>query len=543
MRTSLRIFSLVATAHAHVSMLYRADQPAAIRNAQTATGNGRASVASPCGGANTFGSNGIGTMKDGDTITLDMRYAAGHNGAFRMAYACNGENTLSGDELEADAATLTATANDCTVTGANGDYGAGQGGGATASGQDPMSITCTLPLQNNIEPVNCVLGLLDQRDWGGCLDVSLVPAQAALPPAPPPAPFVPSSGTYYFSEAGKIDTSAGVKDTGTFSCCALATGALNVPTFPAGQPDGTPLTATFSDAVATNCPATVPDITLPPPANTASEPLVNPLSLTASENGNKYSGTYLIANQPYEVILSAGQLTFTNTGGQQPVVCDGAFALTDAPGSTSPPEELLVLAEFTLQGTVDDITDTIQQQIKQAVATAAQVSTDAVQLRFEPASVKLSAVITPPAGTDSATVKGSVQLALGTSVQATAAFGYVVEAPPVIVEATAAQAGVDGGGGLSNWGYAAIFLVIILFLVVAILGYLKFCGAKSDKQAAGGVTLNSVPPPPPTAPPPGGVTPLPPGWQPVQDPTSGQTYYYNNQTGATTWTHPAKGAV
>ena len=91
-------------------MLYRADQPAAIRNAQTATGNGRASVASPCGGANTFGSNGIGTMKDGDTITLDMRYAAGHNGAFRMAYACNGENTLSGDELEADAATLTATA-------------------------------------------------------------------------------------------------------------------------------------------------------------------------------------------------------------------------------------------------------------------------------------------------------------------------------------------------------------------------------------------------------------------------------------------------
>ena len=152
------------------------------------------------------------------------------------------------------------------------------------------------------------------------------------------------------------------------------------------------------------------------------------------------------------MILSAGQLTFTNTGGQQPIVCDGAFALTDAPGSTSPPEELLVLAEFTLQGTVDDITDTIEQQIKQAIATAAQVSTDAVQLRFEPASVKLSAVITPPAGTDSATVKGSVQLALGTSVQATAAFGYVVEAPPVIVEATAAQAGVDGGGGLSNWG-------------------------------------------------------------------------------------------
>ena len=168
------------------------------------------------------------------------------------------------------------------------------------------------------------------------------------------------------------------------------------------------------------------------------------------------------------MILSAGQLTFTNTGGQQPIVCDGAFALTDAPGSTSPPEELLVLAEFTLQGTVDDITDTIEQQIKQAIATAAQVSTDAVQLRFESASVKCSAVITPPAGTTSATIKSSVQLFLGTSILASAAFGIVVEAAPVISEVAIPDG--DDSNVIIIVG-AAVGGVVVLLLVAAAYWY------------------------------------------------------------------------
>uniref|UniRef100_A0A6U7CKL6 Chitin-binding type-4 domain-containing protein n=1 Tax=Haptolina brevifila TaxID=156173 RepID=A0A6U7CKL6_9EUKA len=277
----------LASAHAHVSMVYLADQPASIRNAGSPTGNGRASVSTPCGGSTTFGANGIGTAQDGQTVTLDMRYAAGHSGSFRMAYACDltGNGALQGGELEANTAMLTAGAHGCTVQGANGAYGAN---GATAVGQQSMQITCTLPLQDNTEPVNCIMGILDQRDWGGCLDVSLVPAQASLPPSPPPAPFVTSAGEYYLQTIGKIDTSAGtVQDTGyTYSCCAIGSGQLIVPTYAVA--DGGLVTATFSnDVQAEGCPVTVPDKSLPPPANTATHVLSGAINLLQSEGGNK----------------------------------------------------------------------------------------------------------------------------------------------------------------------------------------------------------------------------------------------------------------
>ena len=91
-------------------MVYTDGQIGPIRNAQAADGNGRASVNSPCGGAREFGANGVGQAQDGDTVTLDMRYAAGHNGAFRMAFACGGGD---GSALEAADATLTVADNVC----------------------------------------------------------------------------------------------------------------------------------------------------------------------------------------------------------------------------------------------------------------------------------------------------------------------------------------------------------------------------------------------------------------------------------------------
>jgi len=324
---------MFAGATAHVSMMYIDGQPGAIRNANSPTGNGAASVSTPCGGANTYGSNGVGIAQDGDTVTLSMRYAAGHNGAFRMAFACGGGD---GSELEPAAATLTAADNACTVTGAASAYGAGDSGGATAIGQDTMTITCTLPLQDNAETVACTMGILDQRDWGGCIDVNLASAAAALPPSPPPAPFVSSAGPYYFSVDGLVDTSAGtVANVGTFTCCGLASGSLTVPDYPAT--DGETVVATFSaDAFAgDDCPATVPDKTVPPPPTTATETLSGTVVLTASENGNKLSGETTLAGQPFEVIASAGFLTFTNTGGDQPIICDAGFSVNAVGGDSS----------------------------------------------------------------------------------------------------------------------------------------------------------------------------------------------------------------
>lgn len=326
------MLSLFAGASAHVSMVYLDGQPGSIRNANSATGNGGASVNTPCGGATTFGSNGVGLAQDGDTVQLSMRYAAGHNGAFRMAFACGAGD---GSALEADAVALTAADNACTVTGAASAYGAGDGGGATAVGQDAMTITCTLPEQNNAENIDCMIGVLDQRDWGGCVDISLASAAAALPPSPPPAPFVSSAGPYYFSTRGMVDTSAGVvAGVGTFSCCGLSSGSLTVPDYTGGA-DGTTVVATFSsDAQAEECPATVPDKTVAPPANSATETLSVSITLTTSENGNKLTGETTMANQPFEVIISSGELSFTNLGGDQPIICDGAFSANADGGSS-----------------------------------------------------------------------------------------------------------------------------------------------------------------------------------------------------------------
>ena len=119
-------------------------------------------------------------------------------------------------------------------------------------------VTCTLPLQNLAvgETADCV-SVLDQRDWGGCVDVQMVSAQAVLPPSPPPAPIVPNTGLYKMDANTVIDTSAD-----TFTCCALEA-ELNVPDYPVGAAS---YTATLSGK-ADGC-STPPAPHLSPPRHT-----------------------------------------------------------------------------------------------------------------------------------------------------------------------------------------------------------------------------------------------------------------------------------
>ena len=186
----MSLLLLTAPPLGHVAMSYKPGQIGPIRNANGATGNGRASVAGPCGGVGTFGSNGIGSATDGETVTLNINYAAGHasaQNAFRMAFACGSpnENTMGGA-----GAVLTAADNGCTGTagGQAATYNDnGVDGGIPAPNaivDGGYDITCTLPLQNNAAPLECTVALIDQRDWGGCVDIDLLPAGAALPPWP-----------------------------------------------------------------------------------------------------------------------------------------------------------------------------------------------------------------------------------------------------------------------------------------------------------------------------------------------------------------------
>jgi len=218
------------------------------------------------------------------------------------------------------------------------------------------------------------------------------------------------------------------------------------------------------------------------------------------------------------------------------------------PGGTGP-GDMVVLAQFTLSGTLDSLTRQQRSNVEQGVAVAAGVSLEDMEMRYEAGEdgsaisggVRVTAVVTPPVGSTSSSILLNLQTIVGTAIQATAQFGVGVTADPTIYETTAELAGMgDSSGGMSRWGVAAVVLVIFLFLVAAYFAYKKFCAGDSGGKAPPppGVTLNA--PPPPSGQPPGGA--LPPGWQAVFDPTSGQTFFCNSMTGATTWNHPS-GAV
>ena len=158
---------------AHVSMKFIAAQPGPIRNAGTATGNGRASVAGACGGVNAFGANGVGTAIDGERVTLNINYAAGHQSAanaFRFAFACG---TTTQAAIATSSATLSAAANNCAGTAAgvataysdSGSIGIPAPNAIVSGG---YTIACDLPSQGLVATTaQCTMSLLDQRNWGG----------------------------------------------------------------------------------------------------------------------------------------------------------------------------------------------------------------------------------------------------------------------------------------------------------------------------------------------------------------------------------------
>ena len=95
---------------------------------------------------------------------------------------------------------------------------------------DEGVVTCTLPSQALAvgDTADCTVSVLDQRDWGGCVDVQMVSAAAILPPSPPPAPLVSNAGVYKLTKDTVVDNSAA-----TFTCCALEA-ELNVPKYELG---------------------------------------------------------------------------------------------------------------------------------------------------------------------------------------------------------------------------------------------------------------------------------------------------------------------
>lgn len=315
---------LAAPTEAHVRLNYidGADQP--IRNANSATGNGRASVAGPCGGEDAWGTNGNAVGQDGMEFTMNLQYAAGHTGTFEMAYSC-GDTSENG--LAAAAAKLTGCT--CTKNGAASQYPC-----PDMNAGDEGVVTCTLPLQNLAvgEAADCTVSVLDQRDWGGCVDVQMVSANAVLPPSPPPAPLVSNTGAYKMDANTIIDTSAS-----TFTCCALEA-ELTVPDYQMGV--AASFIATLSGK-ADGC-RTSASIGAPgePPLEYGNDMVIDmqvPLN-QATAGGGKYEGQVAMGTPPqtFEFAVENGVLAVTMVDDVQPIICDAFSSTGDAQISGNP---------------------------------------------------------------------------------------------------------------------------------------------------------------------------------------------------------------
>ena len=249
-----------------------------IRNAAAPGANGRASVAGPCGGVNAYNAAAAPDVPVGSKVRLSLQYAAGHESpqnAFTATFACGApsENQLvknAQNELNAAACT--------TVTPAGAAYPV-----PAPTGRDAKVVECTLPQKAASELAGtggqCTLSLQDQRQWGGCVDIKYVAANAGgTPGGGTPGGGTPGAGDN-IGDGGNagtpgggqtisatppstpitstkmevVITSAPANPTAvppTYECCGLSTGTVTVS---AGQNTGTTPTVLVSGTVSGVC--------------------------------------------------------------------------------------------------------------------------------------------------------------------------------------------------------------------------------------------------------------------------------------------------
>jgi len=168
----------------HVKLYYEPTE-LSVRNARGATSDGQFSVNGACGGSNTYGANGVAQLVNGATLTVKINYNGGHSSnsnQFKAAYRCG----APGDESLMESGEFDLGPEDCTVGGGcTGNYpcGAAQGQLNDDAG---YQLTCTLPKDAQRgtdlapgESADCTLSILDQRDWGGCIDIQAIEPAAA----------------------------------------------------------------------------------------------------------------------------------------------------------------------------------------------------------------------------------------------------------------------------------------------------------------------------------------------------------------------------
>jgi len=275
MRSLLFLFGAVT---AHVRLRFE-DRP--IRNAPSASSDGSYSVSGPCGGNAAWGANGFSEINDGDTISVKISYNGGHqsnNNRFEMRYVCATEGTNIPQS---------------TVSNANGIAGCATVPATEGRIDPPYEVTCTLPTQSNTNVEDCTISVLDQRGWGGCLDVKLQ-TSAATPPSssinPPPVSTV-EYRVREFDPPRRNDADQ--------KCRVLSSGSIDI------DKDSNPSVVSIAGKLCGS--GVCADVSL---------------GLTQGASTDPFVSTMEIEGENFEFSFINDVLTATNIGGGNPTVCD-----------------------------------------------------------------------------------------------------------------------------------------------------------------------------------------------------------------------------
>jgi len=182
---------LLTFVNAHMKLYYEPTQRP-IRNAPDRTSDGKFSVAKlDCGGAPTYGQNGYSTVTRGESMVVHWNYGTGTNGDHkspdvRFRVALVSLDTQDFKEIKEPENAL--------VSDIDGSQGSRPGGYST-----------TVKINKICD--RCVLAVLDQRNWMGCIDLK------SLPPMGVDADALQADGSYLLEDGEGV-----VKADGTVVC-------------------------------------------------------------------------------------------------------------------------------------------------------------------------------------------------------------------------------------------------------------------------------------------------------------------------------------
>jgi len=245
------LFTLLTLTHGHVRLLYSdtefvlGNRP--IRNANSPTGDGKASVSGACGGNQAWGANSFSTASPGDQITIKFNYGADHDSSKNLLSVRWQCGSPTKKQLE-DSADVACTSLRCPVPGA---YPCPATDAQITNG---YVFRCQVPQGASGD---CTYSVLDQRNWGGCLDIkvaaAVVPGTGTGPVTQPPEPAVSLSelsGDYNLGHTvnhGSCLLFNATTEQGC--CCKVANGWLNI-----GEKLSTPGTAVMTGMLNFQCP-------------------------------------------------------------------------------------------------------------------------------------------------------------------------------------------------------------------------------------------------------------------------------------------------